>query len=103
RRVEAAEAAARAHDSPASAGAFENLESNRPADAPGQVEDQRKRSIRICQGRVAAEPDKLLASNQLAAVLARAPLGQNEVEPSGVECLHQTAAEPDRHFKVAGA
>src|SRR5205807_1003005 len=72
-------------------------------DARGRVEDQGKRPLRICQTRVAAEPDKLLASNQSAAILAGAPLSQNEVELSGVERLQQTAAEPHRQFEIDGA
>ena len=61
-----------------------------------QEAELRKRPLRVCESRVAAEPDELLASTQLAAILARAPLRQNEIELSGVERLQQATAKPDR-------
>src|ERR1700730_3592376 len=87
RCMEAAEAAARAHDAPAAAGAFEGLQGDRPADARRRVEDQGERAVRLGERPPATAPDELFAPHQAAAILPGAPLRQHEVELPGVERL----------------
>ncbi len=102
RRVEAAEAAARADDAPASPGAFERLQSDGPADARRWIEDQRERPLGFDESRIAADPDELFAPHQTAAILAGAALGEHEVEFTGIERLKQRAAQRHGQFEIDG-
>ena len=81
--------------------AFSKARENRlTGDAARRIEDERQRALRVAPPVRRGDPDHLFAPHHAAAAVARAALGENEVERTLIHSCVEIGGEPDNHLKI---